>query len=209
MRLAIFGGSGRTGQHLIRQALVQGDRVITLTRHPGKIDLRNLRLTISAGDIYDLAAVEQVISGADAVISVLGFATNGPINEVSRGMENILTAMQRQNVRRLVVTSGAGVDDPEDEPKFINKMMNQLFKLSAPHVYEDMLRTVTLVRASDRDWTVIRVPMLTDGAATGLVRVSYVGKGMGMRISRADLAEFILRLVQSQDLLHQAPVVSN
>lgn len=72
-----------------------------------------------------------------------------------------------------------------------------------------MVQTVAKVRASDLDWTVVRVPMLTDEPQTGKIQVGYVGKGMGARISRADMADFILRQVNDNTYLRKAPAISN
>jgi hypothetical protein len=66
-----------------------------------------------------------------------------------------------------------------------------------------------MVRASDRDWTIVRVPMLTDGSATGNTQVGYVGKGMGPSISRADMAAFMLQQATSDTYLRQGPAISN
>ena len=81
--------------------------------------------------------------------------------------------------------------------------------ISAKNVYLDMVKTVELVRASDLDWTVVRVPMLTDDPPKGQVRVGMVGDGMGPRITRADMAEYILQQVKSPQQLRRAPAISN
>jgi hypothetical protein len=75
--------------------------------------------------------------------------------------------------------------------------------------YEDIVNPAQVVRASDRDWTIVRVVMLVDAPKTGVVRVGYVNKEMGMRITRADLAEFMLKQVQATKYLRQAPAISN
>jgi hypothetical protein len=69
--------------------------------------------------------------------------------------------------------------------------------------------TAQVVRASDCDWTIVRVSMLTNAPKTGIVKVGHVGKAMGMRLSRADLAEFMLEQVQDAKYLRQAPAISN
>ena len=87
--------------------------------------------------------------------------------------------------------------------------MNALLKVASRYVYEDMLKTVDLVRASGLDWTIVRVPMLTDEPATGQVKAGMVGKGMGARISRADMADFMLEQVKNSDYVRKAPAISN
>ncbi len=209
MKLTIFGASGRTGQHLLRQALQDGHQVTALVRDPAKISAQKDRLTLVQGSLTDPACLDRAIAGADAVISVLGPAHNRPTFDISQGMQAILAAMQKHGVCRLVITAGAGVGDPGDRPGLFNRLMNVLLKAAAKNVYEDMRRSVALVRASGLDWTVVRVPMLTDAPATGRVQVGMVGAGMGPRITRADLANFLLREVAGHEYVGKAPAISN
>lgn len=116
--------------------------------------------------------------------------------------------MKQHLVSRLVLSAGAGVLDPSDSPNMVNKMFNVLVRTFSKNVYKDMVNAVNIVRQSDVDWTIVRVPMLTDGPKTGEVRAAWVGKGIGMRISRADLAVFMLNQVEDFTYLHQAPVIS-
>ena len=72
-----------------------------------------------------------------------------------------------------------------------------------------MKRTVALVRASDLDWTVVRAPRLTDLPRTGKVQATHVGKGMGMQLTRADFADFMLQQLRDETYLRKAPALSN
>lgn len=209
MKLTIFGATGRTGQHLLRQALAAGHQVTVLVRDPAKIPSQHDRLRVVKGSLTDAACLNQVIAGADAVISALGPSNNQPTFDISSGMQGIITAMKMNGVKRLIISAGAGVGDPGDQPKLFNKVMNVMLKAAARNVYEDMLKTVALVRESGLDWTVVRVPMLTDDPATGQVKVGMVGKGMGPRISRADMAEFLLKQAGSREYVGKAPAISN
>ncbi len=209
MKIAIFGGTGRTGKHLVEQALSKGFQVNLLARNPGKVNIRNEALTVIAGDVKDAAAVEKTIGGSQAVLSALGPTSNQAEFAVSKGMENILAAMQKDGVKRLIITAGAGVGDPKDEPRFFNHAMNFLLKLMAKNVLADMSRVVDMVRSSDRDWTVVRLPMLTDDPGTDEIKVGYVGKGMGSRISRADAAGFMLAELEKDQFIHESPAISN
>jgi putative NADH-flavin reductase len=209
MRITIFGATGRTGRHLVEQALEAGHEVVALARTPSKLSIDNHRLSIVQGDIQDAKAVEEVVAGADAVISVLGPMSNEPVYEVSRGMENILVGMENQGVSRLVQSIGAAVGDPSDQPKILDRAIKALLKLMSRYVYEDMVRVNDQIRASDLDWTLVRVPMLTDDPLGGDLRVGNLGQGLGPRVSRSDLAAFMLRQVDNDTYRHQAPVISN
>ena len=209
MRVTIFGATGRTGRNLVAQALSRGYEVTAFARSPQKLSDYADQIEIVEGDVQNPEQVEAAVAGADAVVSVLGPTENKPDYQVQRGTQNILDAMNEHGVERLVISAGAGVGDPKDEPKLFNKAINLLLKLVSRHVYEDMKRTVATVRASDVDWTVVRVPMLTDDPAKGNVEAAYVGKGMGPRITRADMAHFMLDQLDEERYVHEAPAISN
>lgn len=209
MKIAVFGGTGRTGAHVVQQALDAGHEVVALARTPSKVSIQHDKLTIVQGDIQDAAAVEKTVQGVDAVVSVLGPVSNTPDYIISQGTNHIINAMKKQNVKRLVISAGAGVRDPKDTPGLLDKFVALLLNLVSKHVVEDMRRVVQQVRNSDRDWTVVRVPMLTDQPPTGDLIVSYVGQGMKPRLSRADMASFMLKQLQDDTYVRQAPAISN
>jgi putative NADH-flavin reductase len=209
MKLAIFGATGKTGQHLMRLALEEGHEVTVLARDPSKIAKQHERLTVVQGSLKDASCMDRVVTGADAVLSALGPSSNQPTFEISQGTQSIIESMKKNGVKRLVISAGAGVGDPEDQPKLFNKLINVLLKTLSKNVYEDMVKTVSVVRSSGLDWTVVRVPMLTDDAPTGQRKIGMVGKGMGPRISRADMAEFMLQQVNNRQYVHKAPAISS
>lgn len=208
MRLAIFGGSGKTGQHLIQQALENGHEVVVLARTPSKVAVQHPYLSIVQGDILDAARVEEAVKGVDAVLSVLGPVNNKPDFAISRGMDNILKAMQKHNVRRVIISAGAGVRDPHDKPKLIDRFFGFILNTLSKNVVADMRQVVDKTRTSDRDWTIVRVPMLTDQTMKGELKVGYVGD-ISPKITRADMAAFMLKQVQDKTYLKKSPAVSN
>ena len=207
--VALFGATGRTGKHLLQQALDSGYAVRVLARDPAKLAGRHEQLVAVQGSLKDATRVEEVIAGADVVLSVLGPTSNKPTFEISQGTASIISTMKKHGVKRLIISAGAGVGDPGDTPKLFNKLINVALKATARNVYEDMLKTVDQVRGSELEWTVVRVPRLTDGPKSGQVRVGMVGKGTGANLSRADMAEFMLKQVNDSRHLRQAPVISN
>jgi putative NADH-flavin reductase len=209
MKIVVFGASGRTGKQVVKQALENGYQVIAFARTPTKLDVNHENLTFIQGDVQQTDKVEEAVRGAEAVISVLGPTNNIPDYQVSRGMDNVLAAMQDYGVRRLVVSIGAGVRDPQDRPGLIDQVIAWMLRTFSRHVYEDMRRVDERVRASDRDWVIVRVPMLTGGPKKGTIQTGYIGQGVGARLTRADLAEFLLKQVEGDKYLHQAPAVSN
>jgi putative NADH-flavin reductase len=209
VKIVVFGATGGTGRQVVRQALEKGYQVVAFTRNTRKITLEWDDLIPFEGDILDASRVSDAIKGVDAVISTLGPRDNKAKFVVTSGMGHILAGMKQHGVSRLIVTAGAGVGDPNDQPGFINKFMNFLLEIISRNVYEDMVKAVEVVRRSDVDWTIVRVPMLTDGPKTGEIKAAWVGKGMGMRISRQDYAAFLLEQLIDDTYIHQAPAISN
>lgn len=214
MRVTIFGATGKTGKLLVEEALSAGHDVVAFTRTSSKLNpatsasAAQRKLTVVQGALENAADVERAVAGVDAVISVLGPGSNAADLPITRGMQNILAAMQKHKVKRLIVSTGAGVRDADDQPKLADKLIVSLLKLVNKNVLQDMVSTVEVVRASDRDWTIVRVPMLTDDPPTGALRVGAVGKDIGTRVGRADLAAFLLKQIGSATHVRRAPAIS-
>ncbi|CAA9532443.1 MAG: hypothetical protein AVDCRST_MAG05-4553 [uncultured Rubrobacteraceae bacterium] len=208
VRVAVFGASGRTGRPLVEQALARGHEVRALVRDPSKLQVEHERLVVIRGDVLDATKVEEAITGTDAVLSALGQTTSSPKDVQTRGTENIVAAMERHGVRRLVSLTGAGVRDARDEPKLVDRAITFLLKRLQPDVLEDGVRHAEVIKASGLEWVVVRGPRLTEGPKRGEYRVGMVGKNSGTQISRADLAGFMLDQLTTDAHLRQMPVVS-
>ena len=209
MMLTILGATGKTGRHVLAQALAAGHVVTALARDQARLPQAPAGLRLVGGDVRDAAAVDAAVARAEAVLSVLGPPSNAPELAVSRGLDNVLAAMRRHGVRRLVLSVGAAVRDPLDRPTALHAIFGLLVRALTKNVYEDMRQAAEKVRASDLDWTLVRVPRLTDAPGTGRVRVGYVGKDVGASLARADLAEFMLRQLEAETYLRKAPAISN
>ncbi len=208
MKLAIFGASGRTGRPLVEQALAAGHEVTALVRTPGSFPIEHERLNIIAGSVEDAAKGEEAVKGADAVLMVLGHTKTSNKDVLTVGTRNIVNAMKKHGVQRLVNLTGAGVRDPQDRPKFVDKV----FGFALARLQPDLLRAsenqTKAIQNSDLDWTIVRGPRLTEGPRTGKYRVGYIGKDSGTQASRADVADFMLKQVTDNTYLRKMPVVS-
>lgn len=211
MNITIFGSTGKTGALAVKEALDAGHRVTAFARTPEKLAIDHPNLQIVQGDALDPAAVRKAVEGADGVISFLGVNPKSKEYSFCTSIENVITAMKAHGVKRLVMSAGAGVGDENDAPTFMGKLMGGIIKLVAKTAFEDGLRTAQMVReVEDIDWTMVRVPMLTDRpAGEKALRIGYLGKGTGPQLSRADLAHFMITEIQDRTYLHQAPVISN
>ncbi len=210
MKLVIFGATGRTGLPAVQQALDAGHEVVAFVRDPLKMSIKHARLTVVQGDVMNAVDVNKAISpDTDAVISVLAPIKGGPKNMLTTGVDNIIAAMKKQGVTRLIYMTGAGVDMAEDKPKLINHVIKFALKTMAGDVLQASIEAVHKVERSGLNWTIVRAPMLHDGSHTGKYRVGWVGVNTGPRLIRADAADFILSQLSKTDYLHKAPMISN
>lgn len=143
-------------------------------------------------------------------ISVLGPRGDSKNKPVTRGMQNIIAAMNKYDVHRLIISSTLSVKDPKNLPDLKANVLVNLVKHPMRAAYKEIISVAEIVRKSDLDWTILRLTTLNNNPKSGKIRVGYLGKGeVGLRISRTDFAEIILKQVQNTRYLQQSPVISN
>jgi uncharacterized protein YbjT (DUF2867 family) len=207
MKIVIFGATGRTGRHLVDQALALGHEVLAFARDPSAITTRNERLRVATGDVLDPEAVETALAGQKAVICALGPRGTKPGTLASAGTSHIIRAMERHGVRRLVCQSAVGVGDSKGQGGPILNWIVLPFFLK--HVYADKERQEAAIRDSTLDWIIVRPQRLLDQPATGKWRVSLDGSPVGRGIARADVAAFILAQLEDDRYLRKTPVIGS
>jgi nucleoside-diphosphate-sugar epimerase len=196
MRIVIFGANGPTGRLLGAQCTAAGHDTVAVTRSPDTFPLRQDRVRAVAGDVLDRDTVDRVVEGSDAVLSALGVPFGkAPVETYSRGAANMLSAMRRFDVRRLVVLSSGAVTG-EDEPTggFVFNRVLQPFvmKRLGKTVYDDMRRMEEMVSSSPSDWTILRPSGLYELAEVTDYSLTE-GHGPGWFTARVDLADAMLR----------------
>ncbi len=208
MKIVVFGASRGVGRNVVEQALQAGHQVTAFVRTPSAFTLQHPDLSVVQGDAMNAAEVERAVAGQDAVISALG-PTRPPVpGMMETSAKNILAAMQKHGVRRLISTTGAGVRQPEDQPKVSDRFIGILLNLLAKDVVVDSANNVKLIQNSDLDWTVVRFPRLMDGDAKGEQRFGYVSKDSSTQLSRADAAEAVLKELTEKKWVKKLPLVS-
>ena len=201
MKIAVFGGTGRTGVHVVNKALAEGYQVVVLARTPEKMAIQDEKLTTVQGDVTDKTAVAETIAGAEAVISALA--------PTVAGVQNIIEAMKNAGIGRLIVTSGAGVYRAGDEPPVSSKIISWIIKTFSKQAFEESTKIADMVRDSGLDWTLVRAPRLVDKPATNQLYVGPLNKNMKTSLSREDYANFMVAAVKDADLFGQSPVLSD
>lgn len=207
MKIAVFGATGASGQEIVTQGLERNFHVTVLARNPASIQQINPNLDVIAGSISDVATVEKVIAGNDAVLSVLGFKRGDSKPTIfAESAKVLINAMNKTGVKRLIYCTSAGVEDHDPNEMLVYRYIIKPFFLQEG--YNDMKIGEVLIRESDLDWILVRPSRLTNGPLKKHFRVSplYRSKG-GVSISRADLAYFMLNQITSDEWLHKTPTL--
>ena len=206
MKLTIFGATSSSGRVVLEKALAAGHEVAAFVRDPTKLDVTNERLKVVAGDALNAAQVEKAISGSDAVLSTLG-PKGKPAVMAARSTRNIVDGMEKHGVKRLVLVSVAGISVPQDK-RGVN-LVSALIRLLLKDVFIDRENQLKVLEESSLDWIAVRVPRLTDDPATGSVKAFFGNASPAMKVTRADLADFMLKQLSSDQWCRQAPILSN
>lgn len=208
-RVLIIGAGGRTGRLLVAQALERGHAVTALVRPGAKRPFDHPRLRVVEGDVLAPASLDEAVRGQDAVVSALGHKRYfGPTRILSEGTRNLLRAMETHGVRRLVCMTSLGIGDSAGRMGLYYTFFTIPFVL--PFYFWDKTRQEQIIAASSADWVIVRPGLLTNGAPRGKYRHGFrVGSFLWtVRISRADVADFMLNQVTDDGYLGAAPAVS-
>jgi len=211
MKLSVFGATGPSGQLLVDKALAAGHEVTAFARTPTKLHARSDRLHVVSGELTDAASIDKAITGADAVISLLGPSGKSKGTPIADGMRLIVAAMERHGVRRLIATATPSAKDPSDGAAWSFALAVRAIQALAGSAYQEIVATADVVRGSSLDWTLVRLPMLSNESAPRGVKAGYVGDP-GIRlfwISRDALADFLLAQLLGRDWVQKSPVISN
>lgn len=211
MKLLVIGATGGTGRAIVREALANGHEVTALVR--SEADARSLLpgAVLVEGDARDGPATFRALEGCDAVISALGPRGINPVRKItllSEATDTLVAGMRARGVRRLVCITGMGAGDSAGHGGFV---YDRLIKpLALRKIYEDKNRQEAIIKASALDWIIVRPTVLTDGPASGEVHATTDLRGVhGGKISRADVAAFVVAQTGSGAWLRRTPLITH
>ena len=206
MNILIIGATGGTGRELVQQALDAGHKVTALVRKPSKVRTQHQNLTVVKGNVLDYDAVDFSMRGMHAVISALGHKQwLIKTNILSEGTKNIIASMEKHGVKRFICETSLGVG----ESKWRFGLYHTLFVI--PFIIYFYFRDKELqeryIKESSLDWTIVRPGQLTSGRMRGVYRHGTdIGSWIFTSwISRADVADFMLKQLSDETYLHMAP----
>jgi putative NADH-flavin reductase len=207
MKLIIFGSTGSVGKHLVTQAHAAGHTVTAFARDTSKLrNVNFVNLRLFDGNVLDQKAVTNAIAGQDVVLCALGAGRKGNIR--SQGTRNIIAGMKLSNVRRLICQTTLGAGDSYGTLNFFWKRI--MFGWFLKEAFLDHQLQEQYVKDSDLDWTIVRPAAFTDGPMTGIYKHGFKGteKNITLKISRSDVAHFMLLQLTSSAYLKRTPGLS-
>ena len=206
MKILVIGASGKTGRLVVQKALAAGHEVTAFVHSAHEYDVANVRVV--EGDAADKAKMSETVAGHDAVLDTIGGKTPYKNTTLEASVASaIIAAMQSNGVRRLVVTSMLGEGDSAEQAPFYIRLLVSTFLRGAN---KDKANMEAAVESSNLDWVILRPAILTDDAATGDVRVlSLESDDKAHKITRGDLAAFMVDQLTNDQYLHQAVTIAN
>lgn len=206
-KIAIIGGTGRAGRSLVNQVLKNGYSIRMLVRNPEKLSLNDDKVEVIKGDARSIESIQSLLEGCDVVLSTLG-QPKGETPIFSTATSNILNTMKAKGIKRYVLVTGMGVNVPGDKKSFNSKLVSRMMKMMFPAIMSDKQKEYELLSKSDREWTLVRLPLIQEGDSMGNIKVK-LECSPGKKISSADLADFLIDQITDTKYIKKAPIVAN
>jgi len=212
MKILVFGASQGIGFQVVKKALEEGHGVTGITRNPDQFTLKHEHLRIIKGDVLNLSTIKAGFEGHDAVVSVLGPKGSGnfkPTVLFSKGVENIIRAMQDSDVDRLICISALGLEVTPGMSLPLKIITKRVLQPLLKYSFSDLRKMESIVTGSNLQWTIVRPPSLNNGRRTGKYRMA-IGEYIDNpgKISRADVADFIVHHLSDQETYRERVEIS-
>lgn len=207
----IIGASRGIGLETVKLALKAGRSVRALSRTATAIRLHDRGLEKLDGNALDPDTIERALVDVDAVIQTLGVpsAPKQILSETrlfSAATRVLVDAMEARAVKRLICVTGLGAGDSRGHG---GPLYNAALCIFLGRVYGDKDLQERIIRRSRLDWTIVRPTILTNGPRTGKYRVLVnPGEWTSGFISRADVADFIVKQIDDANLVHKTPALT-
>jgi putative NADH-flavin reductase len=208
MMIALLGGTGTAGNQILAQALAGGHQLRCMVRNADRLGPFARQVTALVGDVGDRAAVETTITGSEVVISALGGTNRRSTDVLRTGYANIVAAMGRLGVSRLVAVQGFHLPFPDDPNNAGQRLIRRILRVANAALLKDSLAMAEQLSASDTDWTLVRAPRIKPAPATGRYRSGRLELGPWNSVSAGDVACFALECAVTGSYRRQAPMIA-
>lgn len=200
--IAVLGANGGIGRQVVELALKEGHKVTAILRNPANMTLQHENLVIVKGDILDPESIAAHLENKDAVISAIGKNSVKQTTLYSQGSNNLIELLKNTNSKRVFFISASGLEVNPTHSLLIRLLTRFVLQKILRHMYTDLRKMEEIVKQCGLEWTIMRPPQLTDKALTGNYRFEVNHFLLNaLKISRADLAHFILHNIGNQQII--------
>lgn len=210
MKIAVLGATGGTGREIVIYALSLGYDVRALARNPAKMDdIKNENLTVVQGDAFSVNDLCKLMQGTDVVLSALGGGSfrehTIPTTFYSTTAENILNAMKKVNVKRLLAITSSGVEHDAGAPWWYRKIIRKMLMPA----YKDMYKMELLLENTpELDWTLVRPSYMQNNKSKEYRVNDRLDPVNGWTIGRIDTAKFMVDEASANQWVHKHPALA-
>ena len=209
MNVTLFGATGKTGNYLINEGLKRDINMTVFARTQSVF--QNPNVNVIRGELTDTERLKEAIRGSDAVLSALGPTSPQHPKDlpITRAIEAIISAMREVHVERLISISTGTAVDPKDGFDLKIWLPALLIRLAMPSSYRDIIGLAKTIRASDLEWTMVRVGFLKSQPGSHRLNVGLYGRTKhSLSISREDVAKFMFDQISNREFVRCAPGIS-
>lgn len=208
MKLCIFGAGGRTGVEVVKYALRQGFEVIAFVHSDSSRAYLPEGISIQQGDVMDYDKVEEALKGVDAVISVLGHVRGTDPRMQTTGITNIVRAMRKNGIKRVLSLTGTGARVEGDKPSIIDRLLNVVIKVVDPNRISDGLQHIEVLKESGLDFTIVRVLKLSNRKKESKNYMLTDGGPAELQTPRKKVAKVLVDLINDTNYISKQPIIS-
>jgi len=212
-KLLVIGASRGIGLETMKAALLGGHSVCALARSAASIPIQNAALDKVSGNALDSDTIRNALKDVNVVVQTVGVdisprAIFEPTTLFSQSTRILVDAMKAGGIKRLIAVTGLGAGDSRGHGGLLYDAV--VFPLLFKRVYDDKDVQEWIIKSSGLDWTIVRPGLLTNRLATGQYRVLTAPNDWRFgTISRADVADFIVRQVDDRALIGTTPLLIN
>jgi len=209
IKIAVIGGTGKSGKYLVQQLINQGFQIKLLLRNPDNFQIKTSQVQIIEGNVNTYDDIYNLVEGCEAVISTLGLGI--PASEptiFSQSTANIIKAMNQLKIQRYIVTTGLNVDTPFDHKSEKTAFGTEWMKKNFPVSTADKQSEYEMLVKSDVDWTLVRLPMIEQTDEINEINIS-LQDCQGDIISATNLANFLIEQLSNDEFVRKSPFIVN
>ncbi|TCZ73188.1 NAD-dependent epimerase/dehydratase family protein [Paenibacillus albiflavus] len=206
-RIAIIGGTGKVGRYLACEALHRGYQVRMLVRNPQNLTYRDDRIELVEGSVEYIDHLRALLKGCHTVINAFGQPPKA-IPMYSNVTSNLLNLMNELTINRYIGVTGGSLTLQGDHKGLLNKLGAYMFETFLSEMITDKKREAAILQQHrSLDWTLIRLPFVTEGSAIGDVQVKLTDMP-GFKISNQDIASFMIGQINDKSYIRRAPFIA-